>query len=203
MKYTGFSCVWRPCRGLLVPALVLMAGCSGYSVTGGPGSTVSPRMQRSVADSEGLRMLSQLYVAPIQSSAAVELTAGDLEVFSKALNSEVGSKVLLHAVSKKPEAPFDSSIGFLRLRIIDARERKGGAWGADEPARVSLLVEVSRAADQRVLWSSSYREAEEPLSDNLFRIKSSRKFHTMSELFLQGVQEVLADFEAARRQAFK
>ena len=172
-------------------------------MTGGPGSTVSPRLQRSVADAEGLRMLSQLFVLPVETVGGAELSALDVQRFSAVLSSEVGSKVLLNALPKKPDRPYDSSIGFLQVKVIDARERKGGAWGADEPARISLQVEIVRAADQRILWASSYREAEEPLSDNLFRIKKAQRFHTLHELFVQGVQEVLADFESARRQAFK
>ena len=83
-------------------------------------------------------------------------------------------------------------------QLFQWRERKGGEWGVEEPAKVVLNLYLLDVQQERILKRYHYEEEQEPLSANIldFRTFFDRKGRWVKaerlakEAVAQGVQEL-------------
>lgn len=82
--------------------------------------------------------------------------------------------------------------------ITKYSEREGREYGSMKPASVSFSLFLYSGKDGSLLWSGSYKETQQALSDNLFNIglyvKRGFKWLSADELAQWGVKEVLKNF---------
>jgi TolB-like protein len=78
------------------------------------------------------------------------------------------------------------------------RERVGAQYSVDVPASVAFDIHLIRVEDGRVLWSAHLDETQQPLSDDLFRLKlflrRKAKWITAKEMAFSGLEDMLKDF---------
>lgn len=208
--------------GILLPILICV-GCSGYSVTGGPGKTIRPRFESSVFNAEGLREINSLSVSPlvVEQGAAEAISGSEDAMYDKLVNA-IKTEMSIEAIpvrdTKKiiaesgmyPHAKWLTESarmgldGMLVLRLHNYNLRKGSAVGADEGASVGFLMSVYRVADGKELWRGNYYFQDKALSENIFRLsRSGEKGWVSAEtLFEQGLQLAIRDFALKRVEAF-
>jgi hypothetical protein len=113
----------------------------------------------------------------------------------------------LLAGSKKEWQEQDLQLEIGRVLNADAvfvgyiyrfRERVGTQYSVDLPASVAFDIHLIRVKDGRVLWSAHLDETQQPLSDDLFRLKlflkRKAKWITAKEMAISGLEDMLKDF---------
>jgi len=82
--------------------------------------------------------------------------------------------------------------------IYRFRERVGSEYSVDFPASVAFDIHLIRIEDGRVLWSAHLDETQQPLSDDLFRLKlflrRKAKWITAKEMAISGLEDMVKDF---------
>jgi hypothetical protein len=112
--------------------------------------------------------------------AGLELTGGEnaLELARKA-----GERIGCDAVLETTVSRFD--------------ERAGGKYSVETPAAVAFDFRLFAIGSGEVLWSATFDEAQEAVSENLYQLKKakSRGFSwvTAESLMLEGVRAKLGD----------
>lgn len=215
-------------RGItLIWALALfIAGCAGYSSTGGPGSNIAPNLHSKVQSDAALLRVNSLLVLPVQvepSARESNLEATSLydnvsRAFLEESNLElVGDRKEILAsrgsrpISSKQAAELARSHGadaVLVTRLHDFVERSGSKVGVTQPARVSFSMEMLSAATGLPLWEASYHFKDQALSDNLFRIEDRLQkgeaphWRAAADLLSDGLRLASRDFSRRRSAQF-
>jgi len=98
--------------GLGVGALILpfLAGCQGYSVTGGPGPLVSEPLRVTRNSELPGRALKSIVVLPLQNGVGVELSDEDLAQGTKLLLEELQSNSSLSVINLSEEKSTNAAI---------------------------------------------------------------------------------------------
>lgn len=82
--------------------------------------------------------------------------------------------------------------------ISEYKERGGSEWAIESPTTVSFYVEVLSTKDGSVIWTTSFRETQQPLFDNLFEIKKfvkrKGKWITADEMAKEGARKIAKRF---------
>ncbi len=83
-------------------------------------------------------------------------------------------------------------------RVYRFEERVGVDYSAVKPASVTFDLLLIGVPDGRVLWQGNFSETQQPLSSNLFKLKSFFKrkgrWITARQMALGGLDQVLRDF---------
>lgn len=207
---------------MLLLCLVLFAGCSGYSVTGGPGKTVRAPIENDVSDINGLREVNSLLVAPLvlEQDVAQNVVGSEEGLYDtvvSALRTEVGIDVYPVKGDKKiiaesgmyphsrwlTEAAQVGADGILVMRIHTYNRRRGSAMGADESASVGFLMSIYTTGGDTEVWRASYHVQDQAVAENLFRFgKTSAGLNSAEKLYEKGVNNTIQDFAAKRISAF-
>jgi len=129
----------------------------------------------------------------------------DIELIPSSQAQGVLSGLL--AGSKKELLEQDLQLEIGRVLNADAifvgyiyrfRERVGTQYSVDLPASVAFDIHLIRVKDGRVLWSAHFDETQQPLSDDLFRLKlflkRKAKWITAKEMAISGLEDMLKDF---------
>ena len=129
----------------------------------------------------------------------------DIELIPSSQAQGVLSGLL--AGSKKELLERDLQLEIGRVLNADAifvgyiyrfRERVGTQYSVDLPASVAFDIHLIRVKDGRVLWSAHLDETQQPLSDDLFRLKlflrRKAKWITAKEMAISGLEDMLKDF---------
>jgi hypothetical protein len=129
----------------------------------------------------------------------------DIELIPSSQAQGVLSGLL--AGSKKELLERDLQLEIGRVLNADAifvgyiyrfRERVGTQYSVDLPASVAFDIHLIRVKDGRVLWSAHFDETQQPLSDDLFRLKlflrRKAKWITAKEMAISGLEDMLKDF---------
>jgi hypothetical protein len=175
--------------------LVPLAGCPGYSSTGGPGKNISPALRTTSADASRLKGVNRVLIAPVEIDRDVsrksDVRLSETHPFYADLvrAAEQGLQVeivkglpVLEAVGKQTGAgnSLDRNAALARsfsadsviiTRIHRYEERLGNRFAADRPASLSFTMRLIDSSEGRELWSASYRFHDEALSENFFKIK--------------------------------
>ncbi len=219
------------CCGLFILA-GLVAGCQGYSITGGPGQTVPIPARVGSSDTRQLVKVHSLYIAPLQSDRSVEIAQAqkeilgaatariareilDLEVLApteesqKTLQSEVGDAVNQHELGKLiAQAPADAICQVYLTQYID---RKGSRLAADVSARIAFRLELLKSGSGQKIWAGDYYFNDHALSDNLLELgkgkgsakeDAKRGWLTAPELYQRGIRELMVKFQQERLKGF-
>lgn len=82
-------------------------------------------------------------------------------------------------------------------QILEWREREGGEWGVNEPARVVLELTLLDVGNQRVVHRYRFEESQRSLSEDLLRVRTffhrGGKWLTAQELMRDGLREGLRE----------
>ncbi len=215
-------------RFLLISLLVFGMGCSVQGGSSGRAGSADKSAHVQTAN-PALRSVRKVLVLPVEvGDAASDCVLGvDLyKVAASAFSSESVIEVLadekvVASWSKHPakaagtESDYARAAGFAKQHGADAvlipvlqqcSERRGGKYGADSPAAVLLTFSLVAVDGEVEVWRGGYRSKDEPLSENLLRLKDKKlsdlHFHTASELIVAGFREGARELEARRVSAF-
>ncbi|HBI14348.1 MAG TPA: hypothetical protein DDY20_02325 [Desulfobulbaceae bacterium] len=112
--------------------------------------------------------------------AGLSLTGGESTL---ALARLVGERIGCNAILETTVSRFD--------------EREGSKYSVENPAAVAFDLTLINLENGAVLWSASFEEAQEAVSENLYELKKakSRGFRWLSAegLMLEGVREKLGN----------
>jgi hypothetical protein len=212
--------------------LSALVGCSGYSITGGPGKTVAPSLMSTKVSNSDLLGVNVLAVLPLQYEDRATALSDRGPMLYANLVSESQAELLLHVVPANdvlkalnadrgvtagavPMSKLSDSVrrlgadSALLTRVHRYTERVGSGVSADVPAGVDFSMSLVRVADNHELWRANYYFQDQALSENLFRIGQTLKesgqggrWHTAAELLQAGFQKALSELAERRTEAF-
>ena len=163
-------------------------------------------------------------VLPTASAAVAQGTAGEAEAKSLRQGAEVMDKLLLQELQGQANVRFvgqdllsgleltggENSLELARMvgsrigcnAVLEATisrfaEREGGKYSVEKPAAVTFDFRLFAVDSGAVLWSATFDEAQEALTENLYQLKKakSRGFSwvTAEGLMLEGVRAKLGN----------
>jgi hypothetical protein len=110
--------------------------------------------------------------------------------------------------SERREQGVPKADGILRTEIVQFQDRQGSAIGG-EPATVSFRMSVVSAATNAQIWDAQYFYRQEPLSDNLLKLRdrlgtsgSGAGWVSGHGLLQRGFSAAIEDFNRRREQQF-
>lgn len=215
------------CNFLKLKALLILvcslAGCGGYSATGGVGKVVQPRLRSELVAGVDLGEINSVLVAPLLFSDAILKSSEHnlvgrypfYELVSRTVESKLSAEVFsgTDVVSRLApgggirvdETQFFSvadavgARGVLITRVHRYVERVGSRVGVEQPASVYFTMELLRTDSRDLVWRSSYSFTDRALSENLFRLKdhfgdrTQPGWRTASDALLRGISEATED----------
>ncbi len=190
---------------------VSVVGCSHRSTTPrgesrlAPPLVVSP-LAASVDDPRLLLSINSLSIdMPRYSSRSVTtIPEGELLRVVQEVAAQTLSMKLLSG-----GAPSSSADGILQTEVLELRELRGSSVGG-EPAAVAIRLSIKRSRDKRTVWTASYVNRQEALSDNWLKIGqrigaggTGAGFVGAEALFRRGIGDSLQDFNRRRDAQFQ
>ena len=181
----------------LVSALILISSfsilsCQNYSITGGPGPlVVSPLSTQLSNDFRPLRVNS-IAVLPFEKRFNPAISETELAEFSQLLiasfQASTSLELLNMSEAKRSEQVLDK-ITQAALPLRTQASKLGQELGAQgvlygniseyrsEASRssVALKLWLIEPTSGKTLWLATYRNQEQPLTDNIFRLKHNLK----------------------------
>lgn len=177
---------------LVLVQILVLVGCSGYSITGGPGEVVAPNLKTSNYNAADLLRVNSLLVLPVAFDSEVgSLTEGEISTLEESLVNAVNDllrmethtgEVVKKALERESQSfsnqlrgyePLGRSLGadtVLETRIHRIIKRVGSRVGVSQPALVDFSMSLVRSSDDQVIWQGNYFYRDQALSDNLFLI---------------------------------
>ena len=207
---------------LLVAAF--LSACSGFSVTGGPGTTFVPLLKSQIVDKNQLFKVNSILVVPVSYAHDVSKRQGELSWIrhgvAEAFKSEAGLEIVDLTSGEEfmtPELRQDlpelagkyGADGVLLTFVDSITERSGSRLGADQPAAVSFRLELVGSKEFQSLWKASYVYNDRALSENMLTIDQRFKdkgrkpgWRTARELVMRGVREAALALGEERNKKF-
>lgn len=213
---------------LLISCSLHMQGCSGYSVTGGPGKTVTPSLMLTSLKPSELVHVNSLLIYPLvaegnlrsidkrelklwhedlfglaRSALGIELTAMD-KILNAAGSAEKTFQ-LEQAISTARKLGADS---ILITTLNGLVERIGSGVGASQPASVSFNMSLYAVQDSSLVWSINFIQRDQALSENLFKIEQQwqkggpPRWSSARELLNTGFKQACQDLASRRNESF-
>ncbi|MGA3085373.1 MAG: hypothetical protein ABSE95_11335 [Thermodesulfobacteriota bacterium] len=85
--------------------------------------------------------------------------------------------------------------------VFHYQERKGTAYGVQQPASIAMDLHLLKVQDGSLIWKAHWAQTQKSLSENLLEMKSfirsKMRWVTVKELSSQGLMEMLKDFPSA------
>jgi hypothetical protein len=200
-------------RGPAIVALMFVVGCS---------RAITPPL--TVKAARDLGSLRNVVVLPASASPTMngEAAAQSADAVSRMLSGAVSRETqwapvggareqaaLAKLAADSPEARAGELAAALQAdaavtaTITAYRERIGTAYGATEPASVSVQILLVRAGQNQAAWRADYTQTQEPLTYNLWNfwgfLRGGPKWLTADELARIGVDEAVKELAAATR----
>jgi len=195
-------------------------GCSGYSITGGPGKLAPSSLQSSTFNPEELKSLRLFYLSPVVVAPNIashiqgevdftnlvrEVLTGDCGLQLLVLDSKLSTSGFGggSAVRREGELQTARRLGADALFAVDVLQfttRRGSKLAADRAAAVHMIMKLMRVVDGRELWRGSYFYKDQAWSENLFKmaapLSKSRRLGWLAadEIFKEGVFAACRDF---------
>ena len=146
--------------------------------------------------------LNQSLVQAVQRGTSLEITnVTRTEAMNNAVKGVAGSAVSMREracqVGKAVQAQ-----GVLFGVVTKYEESSGSRFGADKLARAGFRLWLVEPATNKLLWTASYENEEQPLSDNLLRlrekVRSGVGFRSATELAKFGFDSAAKDLQSRR-----
>lgn len=104
--------------------------------------------------------------------------------------------VLMKAIGLQMKADY-----VLWGSVFHYQERKGTAYGVQQPASIAMDLHLLKVKDGSLVWKAQWTETQKSLTENLFEagsfIKRKMRWVTVKELSSQGLMEMLKEFPSA------
>jgi len=101
--------------------------------------------------------------------------------------------VLMKAIGIRMKADY-----VLWGTVFHYQERKGTAYGVQQPASIALDLHLLKVQDGSLIWKAQWTQTQKSLSENLLEMKSfiknKMRWVTVKELSSRGLMEMLKDF---------
>ncbi len=85
--------------------------------------------------------------------------------------------------------------------VFNYQERKGTAYGVQQPASVTMDLHLLKVKDGKLVWRAQWAETQKSLTENLLEVdsffKRKMRWVTVEEMSRLGLEEMLKDFPAA------
>jgi len=182
---------------LLLTLTGFFFGCHGYSLTGGPGRTVTPRLVTGVSRNADFLHLNSIMLMPMEFDETARGRLAEQGVFTDELESALRRELAIKIVPAREvfpelrESERQNSLSPLHVskeealkraaeRGLDAVmaahvhvyvERDGSRMGANQPAQVNFSVNLYRVRDGKEIWRANYNFKDQALAENLFRLQ--------------------------------
>ncbi len=148
-----------------------------------------------VIEPEGQRVFGEKLASRLKKLKSCQLIfPGETGTEKDKKNDEIAK-----AIKTASEAGADRLLIPVLLRY---RERRGKAYAASETAGVAFNLFLINPAESEVTWRFIYNETQEPLSENLLKIKKffkrKAKFVKARELLGEGLDEAAKKFPECR-----
>ena len=153
-------------KRVFILTLGVLASCTGYSITGGPGKTVTPSLLSNVSGRSDLLGVNSLLVLPIDFGEKLRGISGDSTKFYKELHSAVDNELSLEFISgdevlskmrdlksriQRSEAlnlgKYFKTDAVLVTELHEYAERMGSGVGANSGAGVDFSMTMYRTND--------------------------------------------------------
>ena len=201
-------------------AVFIFVGCTGYSVTGGPGPLVHEPLSVEVSPKFKPGQLHDITVYPLSAGATYHLDEGVGSQLDAALVSALANTTAvnvlnvsapeliapalakvaqMHSTERQKALAFGSAVhaqAVLFGVVTRFRDSSGGRMGANEPASIDFRLWLVDARTKEELWSAVYEKSEQPLTIILFRMPQELHGGVAYESAMQMAKE---GFSAAAR----
>lgn len=206
--------------------VAIAAGCSGYSVTGGPKPVASSPLRTEVIDGDALFNTHSVLALPVINGLALRLGENDLAQLTAELREALKSELTISVIEAKSELGYAvvGDSGAVKHGVESARklgadavlitvverytQREGSRAGADEAALVDLRMTLVSISSSQPIWRASYYYRDQALSENLFKIQQrairsrvSGGWLSAQEIARSAFKEVALSLEQARQGA--
>lgn len=197
-------------------------GCSSYSPTGGT-KVQQPALRTDQARGFKPLLINSLAVMPFTpSTLAADYPPTLDDDFLNALEQRTSLALLNHSERAKVEEALKASAGVgptaaqrasafgknvgaqgvLYGTVTKYQQSSGSKYGAEQLAAAGFRLWLIDPTSGQVLWSASYDNTEQPLSENLFRLgekmKSGVGFRSADELMRLGFSSVADELQRLR-----
>jgi hypothetical protein len=194
---------------VLIPVLLSIVSCQGYSITGGPGKTVQPSLISKTERSSDLLNVNSILVQAVEVHNDVKHKTSQEVNFDQLLKTQLESSLNIKLVFAKDIKDSNQKVDAkLITKIIRYINRQGSALGSERPAEIDLVMMLVRISDGKTIWSSSYYYKDKALSENLFRIgdkltdRNGPQFKNAKELLIAAYHSAIEDLSSRRLQEF-
>lgn len=199
---------------LLFLLVFLGIGCSSRTSSFGnlaPRPMAARHLSSTIGDEVALRAVTAIAIESVEILAAAEdcrelfssndtKSSLDRQILRQALANETTVRVV--EKNEKPDA-------FLKLLLLECRERKGSRVGVTDTAKVSFTLSLnskqapgSQDLNTTEIWRAEYSRTDQALSDNLLNLPDTLAvgpgWLTLAELSNEGLRTALRDFESLR-----
>lgn len=223
MKYQLFvqKNVRKPVSFTCCTLMLLLAGCSGYSATGGPGRLVPVALTTEVFTPYDFSQVRDVVLLPIRGAALnrqPELVASELNSrlirildlhTSLAIRNTTESEMVSSALAElKQDSLLARAIELNRILDSDGVFYASVSKYVTEdrirsqPAAVAFRVWFLPRGAAKAAWEATYKFSEQPLSENLFRMKQALedglRYKSTMQLSERGFRALAKEFEILR-----
>lgn len=155
----------------------------------------------------------------VPQNAFVEVTAGfaqQLQMrtdYELVMPGDVRALVDGHGLDPSelsPPAFFGAIAAGLRVdavltgNVLRYDHRRGGRFGAEDPAAVTIDVHLIHAKTGKLLWAASYTETQAALSENMGTfgtvVQRGAQFLTVNQLATWAIEQIVDEFPEPRRR---
>ena len=213
---------------LTIFPLLLLAACSGYSATGGPGPLVKRPLSTWSRPGVILPTLNQVVVMPLEGDAVIHLSEPQREGIQMDLSSAFSRLTELDIVnlsnSKEVSLALDDlQQGALAQRASDLAQRlsvQGVLYGTVskytqqdprietgvQPSNVAFRLYLMPVGSREPVWGAIFEASEQPLSDNLFRLpqalESGVAYKSSRRLIKEGFSQAATALQNQRQNGY-
>ena len=154
-------------------------------------------------DEAACAQLTQALIDNIESNTSYEL----VNTTAPAEASKVMAAVMeTQQVDRRKALEFGKRLGVdgVLFGVINRySDSSGGRFGSNEPGGASFKLWLLDQRANQILWSATYQESEQPLTENLFRmgqqIRNGIGYRSSAELMANGLNQAAMALERARQ----
>ncbi|RUM87373.1 MAG: hypothetical protein DSZ24_06240 [Thermodesulfatator sp.] len=140
--------------------------------------TLDALLKQALSGKPGFRFVSREEYEALREEFLAGTSQPGLVEWARFLGRRLGVEALLYA------------------KVFRYQERRGRGYAVERPASVALALVLFEARSGRILWKGWFDETQQPLSQNLFKIRlyGGVRWLTARELAERGLHKVLQDF---------
>lgn len=216
----------RSIVSVLMGILIFLSACSGYSITGGPGPLVKKSLTTEPSPTFRPTKINVLAILPLEHGTSASfspqtkemLTALLIEAFHSGTSMEIVNAVqpklvqnVWSEIARNPlplqtrAASYGSRLhsqGVLYGVINHYQQLQGSGYGASQTGAVGFKLWLLDITSNQVVWSATFNNHEQPLSENLFRVPQALhdgvRYHSAEQIIRTGFSAAAHELEVLR-----